>query len=199
MAASSPSPLPTPGGQPCPSSCLARAGFVLAVLLSNTACDRVCVNGEAEDGSCILSDNGDPCNGAWDCNPASVCFSEVCVTDGVLRFSLSWTANTDFDLHVVTPDGFEIYWGQKFADGGYLDVDDCIEDECESLVARHVENIVWEEVPPEGTYTAWVENFSGSLAGSFELSVFGAGATRTEEGFVEDYAHAPSLEYTFTR
>jgi hypothetical protein len=189
----------TPNEPRGPAGVLTRVGAVLAVLLAHTACAPVCVNGESDDGECIPSENGDPCNGEWDCNPASVCFSEVCVTEGTLRFSLSWEVNTDLDLHVRTPSGAEISFEQPSADGGYLDVDDCIDDVCRNPDARHVENIVWDDEPPTGTYTAWVVNYGSERSAAYELSVFGAGATRTEFGSLDDTFGATSTIYTFER
>src|ERR1041384_4517496 len=99
---------------------------------------------------------GEACGSDGDCVPGSVCFNQFCVGDGVLRFSLSWTADSDFDLHVMSPTGNEIYWQNTTADGGQLDVDQCA---AGCTAGQHVENIVFTEGAPLGQYAFWVENF----------------------------------------
>jgi hypothetical protein len=107
------------------------------------------------------------------CRIETTCFEGTCVGTGDLRFSLSWSVISDFDLHVLTPSGVEIFYGNAIAGGGELDVDDCVGDMCRSL-AMHVENIVFANDPELGTYTVWVENFNGSRAGDFTVEVSGA-------------------------
>ena len=106
-----------------------------------------------------------------DCDPHEVCFEDVCVGQGRLRVSLAFTADSDFDLHLRTPSGAEIYYRQPLREGGELDVDMCVQ-ACESGVV-HVENIYFGDTVPCGTHTAWVENFDGRAAGDFELEIEG--------------------------
>ena len=48
----------------------------------------------------------------------------VPVAQGELQVTLSWDQYNDLDLHVVQPDGEEIYYGHPQSDeGGYLDLD----------------------------------------------------------------------------
>ncbi len=115
---------------------------------------------------------GDPCNGTIDCTPGSICWNDICVGVGALRFSLAWTEDTDFDLHVETPGGSEIYYSNRAADGGELDVDDCIGGSCVNQDGTHVENIVFLDDAPAGTYTFWVHNYSGTTSGTFTIDVF---------------------------
>jgi hypothetical protein len=119
---------------------------------------------------------GDLCNGPVDCTPGNICWNSICVTDGVMRFSLAWNVTSDFDLHVRTPLGHEIYFSNDSADGGVLDVDDCVFNGCRRPSGTHVENVYWAATPPSGTYEIWVENYNGSAAGDFTLEVFGATA-----------------------
>lgn len=43
--------------------------------------------------------------------------------DGELRISLEWFNRTDLDIHVLTPSGGHIYFGNRDSAGGVLDVD----------------------------------------------------------------------------
>jgi hypothetical protein len=115
---------------------------------------------------------GGSCSGDEECVEGSLCFNQFCVGDGVLRFSLSWSVDSDFDLHVMTPRGSHIYWQTSSGDGGTLDVDQCVSSCGEG---GHVENIVFPEAAPIGQYQVWVENFSGHSAGPFTLFTSGVG------------------------
>jgi hypothetical protein len=119
---------------------------------------------------------GDPCNGTVDCTPGSICWNEICIGEGSLRFSLAWTVASDFDLHVQTPAGTEIYYGNSSAEGASLDVDDCVGNSCRNPEGTHVENIFWADVAASGTYLVWVENYNGGAAGDFTIEVGGASA-----------------------
>ncbi|TNE91210.1 MAG: hypothetical protein EP330_06075 [Deltaproteobacteria bacterium] len=87
--------------------------------------------------------------------------------DGVLRFNLQFTnpEQVDLDLHVVAPDGSEIFYAEPSAAGGQLDVDCfCGEGNCPQ---GPNENIYWDyagEAPP-GTYVARIEYY-GTCDGS---------------------------------
>lgn len=113
---------------------------------------------------------GDPCEETRECVPGSICFNEYCVGTGTLRVSLAFSVDADFDLHVLTPGDSEIYFGNKRANGGELDVDQCIVT-CGS--EPHVENIVFDETALSGEYQVWVVNFGGRAAGDFRIEVAG--------------------------
>lgn len=89
---------------------------------------------------------------------------------GHLVVTLAWQNRADLDLHVVTPNGVEIFArnpssyvppppGQPEApgtphDGGTLDFDSnaqCLAD------GRKAEDVVWSELPPKGHYTVRVD------------------------------------------
>jgi hypothetical protein len=95
-----------------------------------------------------------------------------------LLVSLRWDTEVDLDLHLVTPDGTEVF-SQKvnsytpqqgddpsaYLKGGLLDADSnstCVID------GRRVENIYWTQPPPSGHYIARVETYS--LCGDFEAT-----------------------------
>lgn len=107
---------------------------------------------------------GDFCLADADCLADEVCFTGQCVGAGALRFSLSWGASTDFDLHVMTPLGNVISFRNRTADTGTLDVDDV------SGGPGSVENVFFTD-PPSGSYEYWVDRFSGP-GGSWSISVF---------------------------
>jgi len=92
---------------------------------------------------------------------------------GTLVVSLAWDTEADLDLHLVTPDGTEV-WANKinsapgpvpgqptdpngWKSGGILDYDSngsCVID------GRRVENVYWTVAPPSGHYIARVDTFA---------------------------------------
>lgn len=77
---------------------------------------------------------------------------------GDVQATLIWETGDDMDLHVVDPDGFEIYFAdEESPSGGELDVDvipGCGDD------GTQVENTHWPEgEAPEGEYEVFVVNF----------------------------------------
>lgn len=84
--------------------------------------------------------------------------------DGVLRFSIQWNDEdynpNDFDARCIEPDGFEIYFGEKFhrSTGGNLDVDIIHP----KLGTPAVENITWPELRrmEDGIYKFFVHCYS---------------------------------------
>lgn len=96
--------------------------------------------------------------------------------DGDLRFSIQWndmgnhTDNSDLDAHCLTPDKFEIYYGDKTdkVTRGQLDVDII---QPSGRVA--VENITWADrrTMTDGEYKLYVHMFSGSLHYGFRAEV----------------------------
>ena len=116
-------------------------------------------------------DSGNECTDDSDCGTNTECESGVCVGIGVLQVTLSFDANTDADLHVITPSGEEVYFGNPSAAGGVLDVDACISDCGEGT---HVENIFFNSAMEPGVYTAYAINFDGRDGGPFRIDVSGA-------------------------
>ena len=88
-------------------------------------------------------------------------FSSLVGADGVLRFNLRFSNETevDLDIFVDTPGGETIYWDNKEdSSGGQLDVD-CL---CNSCDLGPSENIYWDYggEAPHGTYTITVDYFN---------------------------------------
>ena len=85
---------------------------------------------------------------------------------GEITVSMLWSTTDDLDLHVVTPDGTEIYYGNSVAAGGELDVDMQVS----SFVEHPVENIYF-ETPEHGTYHVFVENYSDRNEGDPQVLI----------------------------
>ncbi len=134
-----------------------------------------------------------PCVEDEDCGPCAICVGEVCVGTGQLRFTLTWTTDSDFDLHVITPDGVEIFFANPSDGGGVLDVDQCI-GPCGN--GTHVENIFFADMPPCGQFTTYVVNFDGRAGGDFEIEVDGV-AVGQFMGTVDTVAGSTSTMFTF--
>jgi len=78
---------------------------------------------------------------------------------GAVQVTLTWSTTADLDLHVLEPNGTEIYYGNRTADGGTLDVDS--NGGCSNTTTSPVENVFWANTPASGTYTAKVEYYEG--------------------------------------
>lgn len=89
----------------------------------------------------------------------------VVLGTGDVQATLRWSGDADLDLHVVDPEGTEIYYeNARSPSGGTLDVDmvpDC------NAGTNNVENVFWPDggsVP--GVYQAFVVHYEGSACGS---------------------------------
>lgn len=112
--------------------------------------------------------------------------TEDVTTADTLLVSLAWDTEADLDLHLVTPDGTEV-WSNKinslpppvpgqpmdpngYKAGGILDFDsnaNCLID------GRRVENVYWTLTPPSGHYIARVDTYSmcGEAQANWNLRV----------------------------
>ena len=97
---------------------------------------------------------------------------DVVVGTGDVQVTLLWANDSDMDLHVIDPDGTEIYFSNRTSpSGGQLDVDDIPSSGDNST---HVENIFWAaEGAPTGTYSVFVNHYSSHSGGanSYTLEV----------------------------
>lgn len=94
---------------------------------------------------------------------------------GEVQVSVSWDTPSDVDLHVQTPNGNEIYYGNSNADGGTLDLDSnagCTIDNVNN------ENVTWPSgSSPSGTYRVLVDYWSscGATSTNYVVTVNVAG------------------------
>lgn len=94
-----------------------------------------------------------------------------------IRASLIWHTRDDLDLHVVTPDGFHIFYGDRQSRcGGELDVDRNVRGE----TREPIENIRWAKgTAKPGVYRVFVRNYSyheqshGAVPFAVELDIDG--------------------------
>ena len=104
--------------------------------------------------------------------PAMIRTTIHTVGTGDLQISVSWDVDNDVDLHVVDPNGFEVYWGDMTsAEGGMLDLDSNAA--CDIDHIRN-ENVVWPVgKAPAGSYTVLVDNFENcaSAAANYVVTV----------------------------
>jgi len=89
---------------------------------------------------------------------------------GVFQATLNWVnydgSTTDYDLHLTTPNGNEVYYSNKKADGFELDRD------VTSSIGNCTENIYSiSETLPAGTYKVRVHHYSGVTGRSYNCRV----------------------------
>lgn len=80
-------------------------------------------------------------------------------TSGVLRMSLAWLGLTDLDLHVIEPNGTEVYYSNKQGHGGRLDLD---MNGLDKSSETPVENVIYTDKSrmQEGVYRMFVNVYS---------------------------------------
>jgi len=98
-------------------------------------------------------------NGAFGVGDATA-VSVIDVAGGDIQVSVAWETVADVDLHVVDPNGEEIYYGNRSSSsGGQLDIDANAACGTSSLFQ---ENVGWDaQSAPTGQYTVRVDYWSG--------------------------------------
>lgn len=115
--------------------------------------------------------------------------------DGSPRFNLTWSGSADLDLYVTDPAGDTIsYINTASASGGMLDVD-CTG----NCPGGNSENITWASGGPSGTYTFYVNYYSGSGTVPFNILVRdNSQNVRTDTGSVSNSGDN-SASFTYTK
>ncbi|HEX2994945.1 MAG TPA: hypothetical protein VHP14_08975 [Anaerolineales bacterium] len=122
---------------------------------------------------------------------------------GDVQATLRWNNLNDLDLHVIDPDGNEIYFSRPSSPtGGLLDVDSnagC----SEPVTTRPVENIYWPVgAAPHGEYRVAVVFYRhcdpNSDSSAFSITLLMDGATQTFSGEVSE-SDSEVTVHRFTR
>ena len=87
--------------------------------------------------------------------------------NGDITISMLWDSEDDLDLHVFTPDGSEIYYGNREAQNGYLDVD---ANTYNNMMDNPVENVYFVS-PVNGDYWIYVNDYEDRSNGATNFIV----------------------------
>lgn len=128
------------------------------------------------------------------------CNEDICQQKEPYRITLRWEVDTDFDLHVRTPDGKELYFGRDNA-LAWLGADDCGSEQCREPDNTHFEHAFLATIlqapgtrdassqddagdsdagddadggapaPVDLNYEYWVDNYGCQRAGDYTLEV----------------------------
>ena len=97
-------------------------------------------------------------------------FDVLQVGTGDVQVTLAWNTDADVDLHVIDPNGDEVYWANRMvSSGGELDLDSNAG--CSNDGVRN-ENITWPVgSAPQGTYIVRVDYWSNCEVASTDYTV----------------------------
>lgn len=111
-------------------------------------------------------------NGIWGTGDATS-VSVIEVAGGDVQVSVTWNTDADVDLHVVEPNGEELYYGNRSSSsGGELDID--ANAAC-GTTPLWQENVGWApQTAPSGQYTVRVDYWSacGNLQTDYIVTVY---------------------------
>jgi len=197
-------------GQSQPSLTLSGVGVQCAT--SNPPCQGITLTGHGWDGgasslqadttvnarvqSYILADIDPPVypnqNYDWSqlsshwSQPMDMSVSAVAVGSGDIQVSLTWNSTADIDLHVIEPDGNEIYFGNRTsASGGELDKDD--------VNGYGPENVFYNTAPPAGTYQVEVHHWSGDLPTNYVVTLKNGSSVTSYSGTLSNLSQRDSV------
>jgi hypothetical protein len=139
---------------------------------------------------------GEGCTMTNECAVGFTCSEDICQQKEPFRITLSWDVDTDFDLHVRTPDGKELYFGRD-NELAWLGTDDCASENCREPGETHFEHALLtailqapgtdddaaneddaggeadagEPSPVDLNYEYWVDNYGCQRDGDYTLDV----------------------------
>ena len=151
---------------------------------------RITVNGESQiftgtidSSGTVIEVLGFEYTGGIDESTMDDVLSELNAGTGEITVSLLWDSTDDVDLHIMTPDGSEIYYGNRNAGGGELDID---ANTSSNMMDNPVENIFF-PTPATGTYSVWINDYSDRTDGttSYIVRVTVGGQSQTFEGTID--------------
>lgn len=164
---------------------------------STDMCEGNCVNFNRDPNNCSS------CGNICDLNED--CIGGNCISDRPLEFLLDWNQDGDVDLHVVRPDGHEIWHGDKEAPisssglDGVLDRDDTL--------LRGPERVSF-STPTSGDYLVCINNYGGvdamtswrlRIRVNDEIQVMETGTAGARNSTFRCTAENALLTYSFVR
>jgi hypothetical protein len=118
---------------------------------------------------------------------------------GDVQVTLLWTSDSDLDLHVIDPSGFEIYYANRQSpSGGTLDHDEV--PGCGTPSTTHVENVFWASgSAPPGQYSAFANIFEPCSPTDYEITIkVGGQVVSDTRGTLPASADTHSTPVTFS-
>jgi Ca-activated chloride channel family protein len=115
---------------------------------------------------------------------------------GDIRISLIWNNRNDLDLHVITPQGEEIFFDRtRDSTGGWLDVDRNVYGE----TTEPVENIFWYDGDAvHGRYRVYVQNYDyhegNNTPTPFQVEIKSGDELNYYDGTVRGYGNASNTQ-----
>lgn len=160
-----------------------------------TVSPQICSGGSTTTPDPTPETNPRTCSATTSCATGMDCIENQCVTSSTLRFTLTWQARTDVDLHVLTPTGEELWYrNRNTADGGVFDSDSCIGTRCQTDSVL-LENVFWRGAATEGNYTFWSVNYSGTQSVPVVFDVKVNGERNTFESTVPAGTNSESYKF----
>ncbi|MFH1331402.1 MAG: hypothetical protein ABIJ48_12250 [Actinomycetota bacterium] len=123
---------------------------------------------------------------------------DIVVGTGDIQVTLIWDTDSDMDLRVNEPSGFQInHVNRESESGGRLDVDDI---PAAGDTGPHVENVFWPAGgAPPGQYSVYVQHYEtlGNNPGGYTLEVrVGGEVVHRESGLLPAYENSALFEFT---